>query len=156
MRHAKTIQTAEARWLEALSTKDDTWLLEGLEVVLPPSGTWRDLGVSSEIRKSNSRRTHHLPRRQVTYPNHSTWKSSSVASPKPTSAPPEKIRASSSFSISTAPAVASGGRNQLQERLLAAYAACCGIDLTDGASGIAISLPSNILILHETGQYSKT
>jgi hypothetical protein len=131
MRHAKTIQTAEARWLEALSTKDDTWLLEGLKwcfLHLGHGETWE-----SHLKSENQiadELTTYLATSQLPQPLNLEILFGCLAETYERTAGEDPCL-ELFFDLDSA-AVAAGGRNQLQERLLAAYAACCGIDLTDG------------------------
>ena len=130
MRQAKAIQAVEKKWLEAFSTKEDTWLHESLKwcfLHLGQGGAW-------ELQPNSNNQ---IADELVTY---------LAASPLPQTlnleilfgclaetyerTAGEEACLELFFDLDNA-AVASGGRNQLQERLLAAYAGCCGIDVTD-------------------------
>jgi len=130
MRHAKALQAAETKWLDAFSAKEDTWLYEGLKwcfLHLGQGQAWEP-----QPNANNS-----IADELATY---------LAASPLPQplnletlfgclAETYERIAGEEAclelfFDLDNA-AVATGGRNQLQERLLATYAACCGIDLAE-------------------------
>jgi hypothetical protein len=134
MHHAEAIQTAEARWIEALSTKGDTWLLEGLKwcfLHLGHGETWE-----SHPKPGNQMADElatYLAASQLPQPLNLEILFGCLAETYERTAGEDRCL-ELFFDLDSA-AVATGGRNQLQERLLAAYAACCGIDVAGENQG---------------------
>ena len=140
IRHAEAIQTAEARWIEVLSTKDDTWLLEGLKwcfLHLGHGETWES-HPKSENQMADELATD-LAASQLPQPLNLEILFGCLAETYERTAGEDRCL-KLFFDLDSA-AVATGGRNQLQERLLAAYAACCGIDVTDSHTDSGDAVP---------------
>lgn len=129
-RHAKAIQAAEAHWLEAVSTKEDTWLHQSLTwcfLHLGQGSAWEPQP-NSKNQVADELATY-LAASQLPQPLNLEILFGCLAETYERTAG-EEACLELFFDLDNA-AVATGGRNQLQERLLAAYAACCGIDLAD-------------------------
>ncbi len=133
-RHAQAIQAAETKWLEAFSTREAIWLYESLKwcFLHLGQGGIRELRPNFKNQIADELITY-LAASSLPQPLNLEILFGCLAESYERTAG-EEACLELFFDLDNA-AVASGGRNQLQERLLAAYAACCGIDLTDTHDG---------------------
>jgi hypothetical protein len=133
MRHAKALQAAETKWLDAFSAKEDTWLYESLKwcfLHLGQGQAWEPQPNANNSIADDL--TTYLAASPLPQPLNLETLFGCLAETYEQTAG-EEACLELFFDLDNA-AVATGGRNQLQERLLAAYAACCGIDLAEEGS----------------------
>ena len=127
-RHQATIEATEARWLSELSIKDADWLQTGIEWILLDLGQGKSWSAEAAAANTPSAELAlYLADSRLPQPLDLELMLGCLA---------ERYEALAGetaclelFLDLDSAAVAAGGRNQLQERLLAAYAGCCGIDV---------------------------
>jgi hypothetical protein len=132
MRHSKAILAAESVWLEPLSNRDADWLQEALQWIflhLGQGGMWScQQQARNEMQDTLASL---ISATRLPDPLNLEVLFGCLAECYEKNAGEES--ALELFLDLDSTAVATGGRNLLQERLLAAYAGCCGIDLDETA-----------------------
>ena len=130
LRYRSKILAAESKWLSALNLHDEEWLKEGLELVflqLGQGAVWDSKALTnSEVQNELAVL---LAASRLPQPLSFEILFGCLAECYENKAGDEACL--QLFLDLDSVAVATGSRNLLQERLLAAYAGCCGIDLEE-------------------------
>ena len=130
LRYRSQILAAESKWLSALNLHDEEWLKEGLELVflqLGQGAVWDSKALTnSEVQNELAVL---LAASRLPQPLSFEILFGCLAECYENKAGDEACL--QLFLDLDSVAVATGSRNLLQERLLAAYAGCCGIDLEE-------------------------